>query len=460
MPDKRTPVREQDPKQRVKNFEEVSLGYSEEEARREAGRCLQCKTKPCVKGCPLGIDIPSFVKMAKDGDYESALEKIMEVNPFPRITGRVCPQEKQCEKECTLAKLGEPLNIGKLERFVADRGKGKLPKSPGKSKGKVAVIGSGPAGLTCATELVKKGRSVTVFEALHEAGGVLTYGIPEFRLPKKIVKEEVERMKKLGAKLEFDVAVGQTSALQELLEEFDVVFIASGAGLPSFMGIPGENLNDVYSANEFLTRVNLMGAYKGFDTPIHVGKAVATIGAGNVAIDCARTALRLGAEKSYIIYRRSEEEAPARKEEISHAKEEGVEFMFMVLPVRIMGDEKGSVKGIECLKTGFTEPDSSGRKKTSPISGSEFSLEIDTVIVAIGQKPNPLIPRTTPELKTSREGIIIVDENGLTSIPAVFAGGDITTGAATVILAMQAGKNAAKAIDTYLTEKLRENKQK
>jgi glutamate synthase (NADPH/NADH) small chain len=451
----RVPVKEQDPLERIKNFNEVSLGYSKKEAEMEARRCLQCKGKPCVKGCPVGIDVPAFVKMTGEGRFDLAIGKIREANPCPKITGRVCPQENQCEKECTLGKVGEPLAIGKLERFVADleRDGGRENANREEAGKKAAIVGSGPAGLMCAAELGKMGYSVTVFEALHEAGGVLTYGIPEFRLPKKVVKDEVERIKKLGVKLELDIVVGRTITIPELLGDFDAVFIGSGAGLPSFMGIPGENLNGTYSANEFLTRVNLMHAnLEDFDTPIQIGKTVATIGAGNVAIDCARVALRLGAEKSYIIYRRSEEEAPARKEEIQHAKEEGVEFMFLTLPTSYIGDKNGDVSEIMCIKTKLEEPDSSGRRRAREIHGSEFSLKADTVIVAIGQRPNPLIPRTTPDMKTSRRGTIEVDDSDMTSIPGVFAGGDITTGAATVILAMQAGKKAAKAINEYLNK--------
>jgi glutamate synthase (NADPH/NADH) small chain len=446
---------EQTPQERIKNFKEVPFGYEKDVAIEEAKRCLQCKNKPCMKGCPVEIDIPGFIGCIAQGDFEKAAEVIKAKNNLPAISGRVCPYEDQCEGECTLKKLGEPVAIGRLERFIADyeREKGKKPpKKPKLTGKKVAVVGSGPAGLTCAGDLAKMGHGVTVFEALHDPGGVLMYGIPEFRLPKAIVKSEVEYVKSLGVDVEYDIVVGKTITVAELLKEYDAVFIGTGAGLPNWLNIPGENLDGVYSANEFLTRVNMMKAYRfpEYDTPVKIGKIVATFGAGNVAMDCARTALRLGAEKSYILYRRTEAEMPARIEEIHHAKEEGVIFKLLTNPIRFNGDEKGILKEVEFLKMQLGEPDESGRRRPMPISGSEEKMHIDTALVAIGQSPNPLIPHTVKGLSIGKHGNIVTDDDGRTSLPGLFAGGDIATGAATVILAMGAGKKAARAIDEYL----------
>jgi glutamate synthase (NADPH/NADH) small chain len=450
---------EQDPKERIKNFKEVPYGYSPEVAVEEAKRCLQCKDKPCMRGCPVEIDIPGFIKLIRQGEFEKAYELIKEKNNLPAISGRVCPYENQCEGECTLKKIGEPVGIGRLERFVADHHRNKdkktKPKTMEHDKGRVAIVGSGPAGLTCAGDLARMGYNVTVFEALHEPGGVLMYGIPEFRLPKEIVRSEVEYIRNLGVDIKCDVVVGKTITVDELLNEYDAVFIGTGAGLPNWLGIPGENLDGVYSANEFLTRVNLMKAYNfpDYDTPIKIGEIVATFGAGNVAMDCARTALRLGAKKSYIIYRRTEAEMPARAEEIHHAKEEGVIFKLLANPVRFIGDDQGHIKEVEYIKMKLGEPDESGRRRPVPIPGSEERIRIDTALIAIGQSPNPLIPKTVKGLKTGKHGNIITDEDGRTSIPGLFAGGDIATGAATVILAMGAGKRAARAIDAYIKSK-------
>ncbi|MCK4353022.1 NADPH-dependent glutamate synthase [candidate division WOR-3 bacterium] len=453
----KTPIREQSPKERIKNFNEVPFGYSPEEAILEAKRCLQCKNKPCVKGCPVEVDISGFIKAIAEGDFLKSIKILKEKNILPAICGRVCPQEDQCEKVCTLAKIGEPVAIGRLERFAADweaeHGKIEIPKRPQSTNKKVAVVGSGPAGLTVAGDLVKLGHSVTIFEALHKPGGVLIYGIPEFRLPKAIVMREVDYVKKLGAKLTLSFVVGKLKTVDELLKEFDAVFIGTGAGLPWFMNIPGENYNGIYSANEYLTRSNLMGAYlfPEYDTPIVRGKQVAVIGGGNVAMDSARTALRLGARHSMIIYRRSRVEMPARIEEIEHAEEEGVEFNFLTLPVGYHADSKGWVKEMECLKMRLGEPDASGRRRPVPIEGSNFKIPVDAVVVAIGQSPNPLVPSTTSGLETGKYGNIITDEQtGKTSKRGVFAGGDISTGAATVILAMGAGRIAARSIDKYL----------
>lgn len=446
---------EQLPQERIKNFKEVPYGYSKEIAVEEAKRCLQCKNKPCMKGCPVEIDIPGFIACIANGDFDKAAEVIKAKNNLPAISGRVCPYEEQCEGECTLKKLGEPVGIGRLERFIADyeRKKGKKPpKKPIATGKKIAVVGSGPAGLTCAGDLARMGHAVTVLEALHEPGGVLMYGIPEFRLPKNIVKSEVEYVKSLGVDVKFDVVVGKTITVQELMNDYDAVFIGTGAGLPNWLNIPGENLDGVYSANEFLTRVNMMKAYlfPEYDTPIKIGKIVATFGAGNVAMDCARTALRLGAEKSYILYRRTEAEMPARAEEIEHAKQEGIIFKLLTAPIRFLGNEKGILKQVEFLKMQLGDPDESGRRRPIPIPGSEEKLSIDTALVAIGQSPNPLIPQTMKELKIGKHGNIITDDDGRTSIPGIFAGGDIASGAATVILAMGAGKRAARAINEYL----------
>ena len=454
---KRVPMREQPPEERIKNFNEVPLGYTPEEAIQEANRCLQCKDAPCVKGCPVEIDIPGFIKAIAEGDFKRAVHILKEKNSLPAICGRVCPQEDQCEKLCTLGKIGEPVAIGRLERFAADweaeQGDIEIPEIPPPTGKRVAVVGSGPAGLTVASDLAKMGHEVVIFEALHKPGGVLMYGIPEFRLPKRIVEREVEYVKKLGVKIITSFVVGKTKTVDELLQEYDAVFIGTGAGLPWFMGIPGENYNGIYSANEYLTRVNLMKAYlfPEYDTPVIRGDRVAVIGGGNVAMDAARTALRLGAKKSMIIYRRSRKEMPARIEEIQRAEEEGVEFHFLTLPVRYHADENGWVKEMECIRMRLGEPDSSGRRRPIPIEGSNFRIPVDVVVVAIGQSPNPLIPNTTPGLKIGKHGNVITDPlTGKTSRKGVFAGGDIATGAATVILAMGAARVAARAIDEYL----------
>ena len=448
---------EQNPKERINNFDEVPLGYNEETAIAEAQRCLHCPKPTCVEGCPVNIDIPDFIQEIAEGRFDKAIGVLKKKTNLPSVCGRVCPYEEQCEGSCILSKAGEPVAIGRLERFAADsaRKKGEeIPEKPKRTGKKVAIVGSGPAGLTCAGDLAKKGHKAVVFEALHAPGGVLMYGIPEFRLPKKIVNYEVDYIKKLGVEINYDVIVGKTISVAELMDEFDAVFIGTGAGLPRFLNIPGENLAGIYSANEFLTRVNMMKAYKfpKYDTPIEIGKKVATFGAGNVAMDCARTALRLGAEKSYIIYRRSEKEMPARNEEIEHAKEEGVIFKLLTNPKRFISDDNGSVKQVECIEMKLGEPDESGRKKPLQIEDSEFKIDIDTALIAIGQSPNPLIPKTVDGLEIGKLGNIEVDENGETNIPCLFAGGDIATGAATVILSMGAGKRAAKAIDNYLKE--------
>ncbi len=451
---------EQDPKVRAKNFDEVPYGYDEKLAVLEAQRCLKCKKPTCVDGCPVEIDIPGFISLVEQGDFIGGAKKIKETNALPAVCGRVCPQEDQCEIKCVLAKKGDPVAIGRLERFVADyeRKKGEvfIPKTAPSTGKKVAVVGSGPAGLTVAGDLRLLGHDVTIFEALHKTGGVLVYGIPEFRLPKAIVEAEVEYLKKMGVKVITDHVVGKIQTVDELLEEFDAIFIGTGAGLPLFLNIPGENLNGIYSANEYLTRSNLMKAYlfPEYDTPIAIGKNVAVFGGGNVAMDSARTALRLGAENSYIIYRRSRTEMPARIEEAHHAEEEGVQFHLLTNPVRFIGDENGWVKEVECLKMELGEPDDSGRRRPIPIKGSEFIIEVDTAVVAIGNGPNPLVPNTTPGLDTKKWGNIIADEEtGETSREGVFAGGDIVTGAATVILAMGAGKKAARAMHEYLMKK-------
>ena len=453
----------QAPVVRAHNFTEVALGYDEETAVAEAARCLHCKAPQCRKGCPVAVDIPAFIGKIKERDFTGALLKIKETNALPAVCGRVCPQENQCEKHCILAKKGEAVAIGRLERFAADTYMDKdLPIKPveyDEKALKVAVIGSGPSGLSCAGDLAKRGYKVTVFEALHKAGGVLSYGIPEFRLPKdKVVAKEIAAIEKLGVKFELDAVAGRLFTVDELLtdEGFAAVFIGTGAGLPRFQGIPGESLNGVYSANEFLTRCNLMKAYKfpEYATPIKVGKRVAVIGGGNVAMDAARTALRLGAEKVGIVYRRSEAERPARSEEVEHAKEEGIEFKLLNNPVAITGDEAGWVKSMRCVKMELGEPDASGRRRPVPIAGSEFDMPVDTVIVAIGTGPNPIMAHTTPDLELTKRGNIAADEEtGATSKAGVFAGGDIVTGAATVILAMGAGREAAKAIDEYLQSK-------
>lgn len=456
---KRIPVQEQDPKERSTNFEEVCLGYTEEEAIKEAERCLNCKKPLCVTQCPVTINIPSFIQYVKAGEFEKAARIISQSSALPAVCGRVCPQEVQCEGKCILGIKGEPVSIGKLERFVADWAREHgidLNEAKEKNGKKVAVIGSGPAGLTCAGDLARLGYEVTIFEALHEPGGVLVYGIPEFRLPKEtVVKHEIDNLKKMGVKIETNVIVGRTVTIDELLTEegFDAVFVGSGAGLPKFMGIPGENSNGVFSANEFLTRNNLMKAFKeDYATPIRVGEKVAVVGGGNVAMDAARTALRLGAEV-HIVYRRSEAELPARIEEVHHAKEEGVIFDLLTNPVEILADEKGWVKGMKCIKMGLGEPDASGRRKPVEIEGSEFILDVDTVIMSLGTSPNPLISSTTKGLEINKHKCIVAkEETGETSKERVYAGGDAVTGAATVILAMGAGKKAAKAIDDFLSK--------
>ncbi len=457
---KRVPVREQDAKERAANFKEVCLGYNKEEAMEEASRCINCKNAQCIKGCPVAINIPGFIEKVKDGDVEAAYHVISESSALPAVCGRVCPQESQCEGKCIRGIKGEPISIGKLERFVADwaRENGVKPNGAAEKKGKkVAVIGSGPSGLTCAGDLAKMGYDVTIFEALHEAGGVLVYGIPEFRLPKEaVVAKEIENVKALGVTIETDVVVGKSVTIDELMDEegFSAVFIGSGAGLPKFMGIPGENSNGVFSANEYLTRSNLMKAFNPeSNTPIMRGKKVAVVGGGNVAMDAARTALRLGAEV-HIVYRRSEEELPARVEEVHHAKEEGIIFDLLTNPVEILADEKGWVTGMKCIKMELGEPDESGRRRPVEVPGSEFVMDLDTVIMSLGTSPNPLISSTTEGLETNKWKCIIADENnGKTTKEGVYAGGDAVTGAATVILAMGAGKAAAKGIDEYLSGK-------
>ena len=455
---KKVPVREQDPKVRATNFEEVCLGYNEEEARAEASRCLKCKNPKCVGGCPVSIDIPGFIKEVQEGNYEEAAKVIATSSALPAVCGRVCPQESQCEGQCIRGIKGEPISIGKLERFVADwsRENGFVPAAPEKTNGrKVAVIGSGPSGVTCAGDLAKMGYEVTIFEALHEPGGVLTYGIPEFRLPKEgVVQPEIDNVRKLGVKIETDVIIGKSVTIDELLDEegFEAVFIGSGAGLPMFMGIPGENANGVFSANEYLTRSNLMKAFRDdYDTPIVAGKKVAVVGGGNVAMDAARTALRLGADV-HIVYRRSEAELPARAEEVHHAKEEGIIFNLLTNPIEILTDGNGWVNGMKCIKMELGEPDASGRRRPVAIEGSEFVIEVDTVIMSLGTSPNPLISATTKGLETNRRKCIVAEEsNGKTTKEGVYAGGDAVTGAATVILAMEAGRAGARGIHEYLS---------
>ena len=460
---KKHPMPVQDAKVRAHNFDEVALGYDEETAVAEAERCLHCKVPQCRKGCPVSVNIPEFIAKIKERDYDGAVAKIKESNSLPAVCGRVCPQENQCEKFCILGKKGESVGIGRLERFVADRAleKGEKVEKPevAADAQSVAVIGSGPSGLACAGDLAKKGYKVTIFEALHKAGGVLSYGIPEFRLPKdRVVQKEIDNIKALGVKIELDSVAGRLYTVDELMNEegFDAVFIGTGAGLPRFQNIPGESLNGVYSANEFLTRCNLMKAYKfpEYATPIKVGKRAAIIGGGNVAMDAARTALRLGAEHVSIVYRRSAAELPARAEEVEHAKEEGIDFQLLTNPVAIEDNGEGWVKSMRCIRMELGEPDASGRRRPVPIEGSEFDIDVDTVIVAIGTGPNPIIAHTTPGLETTKRGNIAADEEtGATSKEGVFAGGDIVTGAATVILAMGAGRKAAAAIDDYLQKK-------
>ena len=457
---KKIPVREQDPKVRATNFQEVCYGYNEEEAVLEASRCLNCKNARCIAGCPVKIDIPTFISQVKEKDYLAAANTIAKSSALPAVCGRVCPQESQCEGQCVRGIKGEAISIGKLERFVADwsREHGFVPEAASEKKGKkVAVIGSGPAGLTCAGDLAKLGYDVTIFEALHEPGGVLTYGIPEFRLPKQaVVQPEIENVRKLGVKIETNVIIGKSVTIDELMDEegFSAIFIGSGAGLPRFMGIPGENANGVFSANEYLTRSNLMKAFRDdYDTPIVAGKKVVVVGGGNVAMDAARTALRLGAEV-HIVYRRSEKELPARAEEVHHAKEEGIIFDLLTNPVEILTDDKGWVKGVVVRKMELGEPDASGRRRPVEVEGSDYTIDVDTVIMALGTSPNPLISSITDGLETNKHRCIVAnEENGQTSREGVFAGGDAVTGAATVILAMEAGRAGARGIDEYLSRK-------
>jgi glutamate synthase (NADPH/NADH) small chain len=454
------PMPKQKPEARRKNFDEVALGYTEEQALAEASRCLQCPKPQCVSGCPVEISIPEFVKLLKEKKYEEAIKKIKEKNSLPAVCGRVCPQEEQCQKLCIMGKVGEPVSIGRLERFLADwereRGVG-VPEKAQPTGKKVAVIGAGPAGLTVAADLAKLGHNVVIFEALHLPGGVLVYGIPEFRLPKKIVRAEADYVQKLGADLKLGYLVGRIYTIPELLKErgFDAVFIGTGAGLPAFMKVPGENLGGVYSANEFLIRVNLMKAYAFpfYDTPIRIGKHVVVIGGGNVAMDSARSALRLGAEEVCIVYRRSREEMPARQEEIENAEEEGILCKFLANPTKFIGDEKGWVKAMECVCMELGPPDETGRRRPVPVKGSEFTMDVDTVVVAVGRTPNPIIQSTTEGLAVTKWGTIVADENGKTCIEGVYAGGDIVTGEATVISAMGAGKKAARAIHEHIMNK-------
>lgn len=455
----RIKVREQSAKERAKNFDEVAYGYNAEEVFEEAARCLSCKKPKCVEGCPVGVDIPVFISKIQEKDFGGAIKAIKEKNVLPAICGRVCPQEDQCEVKCILGKKADAINIGKLERFVADwerlEGEVEIPKKPKSTGKKVAVVGSGPAGLTVASDLAKLGHQVTIFEGLHQPGGVLIYGIPEFRLPNDVVEAEISFVEKLGASIETNTVIGKKFAVPELLDMgYHAVFIGVGAGLPMFMNIPGENLNGVYSANEYLTRSNLMRAYlfPVYDTPIKKGKNVAVVGGGNVAMDAARTALRLGADNVYLVYRRSEKEMPARIEEVEHAKEEGIQFMLLACPVKIIGEDCW-VSKVECVKMELGEPDESGRCRPLPVDGSQFTLDVDVVVMAIGTRANPLISSTTTDLKLNQRGYINIDEDGKTNINGVFAGGDIVTGSATVISAMGAGRNAAKAIHAYLSSR-------
>ncbi|HHY14179.1 MAG TPA: NADPH-dependent glutamate synthase [Thermoanaerobacterales bacterium] len=459
----RIPISVQPPEERVKNFDEVCLGYTEEEAIAEAKRCLDCKNPLCVTECPVSINIPEFICEIANGNFANAAKILAKYTALPAVCGRVCPQETQCESKCILGHRGDPVAIGKLERFAADWGRKHnidVAKANISNENKIAIIGSGPAGITCAGELAKKGYDVTIFEALHKPGGVLVYGIPEFRLPKKeVVEYEIGNLEKLGVKIETDVIIGRTLTIDDLLNEegYEAVFVGSGAGLPLFMGIPGENYNGVFSANEYLTRNNLMNAFDDeYDTPIKIGKRVAVVGGGNVAMDAARTAKRLGADV-WVVYRRSEKELPAREEEVHHAIEEGINFELLTNPVEIVGNEQGWVKSIKCIRMELGEPDDSGRRRPLPIEGSEFEFDVDTVIMALGTSPNPLIPATTKGLDVNKWKCIVTDDYGQTSIEGVFAGGDVVTGAATVILAMGAGKDAAEAIDNYIKEKHEKN---
>ncbi len=454
----KVPMPEQEPAVRARNFEEVTLGYSKAMAMEEAGRCLNCKNKPCVSGCPVGVRIPEFIEQVAKGDFDAAYEIISSTNALPAVCGRVCPQENQCEGKCVRGIKCEPVGIGRLERFVADyqMEKGTISaEQPAQNGHKVAVVGAGPSGLTCAGDLARRGYAVTVFEAFHVAGGVLMYGIPEFRLPKKIVQKEIKKLEALGVTIMPDMVIGKVLSVDELMAQgFEAVFIGSGAGLPSFMGIEGEALVGVCSANEYLTRINLMKGYlEEYDTPVIRSKAVAVVGGGNVAMDAARSAMRMGAEKVYIVYRRSEEEMPARKEEVHHAKEEGVTFLNLNNPVKILGDDKGRVRAMECIRMELGEPDQSGRRRPVAVEGSNFELEVDTVIMAIGTSPNPLIRTTTEGLEANNRGCLVVNEEMATTKTGVYAGGDSVTGAATVILAMGAGKTAAQSIDAYIQKK-------
>ena len=455
----KVPVPEQDPQVRNHNFEEVCLGYTAEQAMEEAGRCLHCKNQPCVGGCPVNIHIPEFIAKVAAGDFKAAYEIISDTNALPSVSGRVCPQESQCEARCVRGIKGEPVAIGRLERFVADwyrENVNEMPRRPESNGVKVAVVGSGPASLTCASDLARAGYQVSIFEAFHTAGGVLVYGIPEFRLPKAIVQNEVDKLTAMGVELETDIVVGKTYTIDEMFADgYQAVFVGSGAGLPMFMGIEGETLAGVYSANEYLTRINLMKAYREeYDTPIKKIRRAAIVGGGNVAMDAARCAKRMGAEYVYVVYRRSEEEMPARREEIHHAKEEGIEFLFLNNPVKILGDDQGRVRAMECVRMELGEPDDSGRRRPIEVKGSEFELEVDAVVMSLGTSPNPLIRSTTPGLEANRKGCLVADEERLaTTREGVYAGGDAVTGAATVILAMGAGKKAAAAMDQYLQEK-------
>jgi glutamate synthase (NADPH/NADH) small chain len=463
---KKTPIPEQEPSIRRTNFDEVSLGYTPEQARLEASRCMQCKKPACVTGCPVGVPIPRFIKALHDGDLAKAVEIIKEANLLPAVCGRVCPQENQCEKLCTLARKYDPVGIGRLERFIADwersQGDGKLPEMAPATGRKVAVIGSGPSGLTCAYDLAKRGHHVTIYEALHEPGGVLIYGIPEFRLPKAIVSREIALLKRMGVAIVTNAVIGKLISVDEILEDFDACYISTGAGLPRFMHIPGEHLNGVYSANEFLTRINLMRAYlfPVYDTPIRKGSRIVVVGGGNVAMDSARTALRLGAESVTMVYRRSLAELPARKEEVHHAEEEGIGFELCTNPTKIHGDKEGHVTGVECVRMDLCELDESGRRKPKPIPGSDFIIPADVVVIAVGTGANPLIAQSTKDLQVTKHKYIVAEEEtGMTNKPGVYAGGDIVTGAATVISAMGAGRKAAKAIHEYVAARPRRRKQ-
>ncbi|MDO5142109.1 MAG: NADPH-dependent glutamate synthase [Eubacteriales bacterium] len=459
MDPKKMPMPEQAPDVRNQNFDEVTLGYTPEMAVEEAQRCLNCKHKPCISGCPVQVKIPEFIALVAEGKFLEAAAKIKETSALPAVCGRVCPQETQCEQKCVRGIKGEPVAIGRLERFVADYAREhseEKPAQPTPNGHKVAVVGAGPAGLTCAGDLARMGYAVTVFEALHTAGGVLMYGIPEFRLPKAIVQKEIDMLRDLGVEFVLNFIVGRSETIDELFEDgYEAVFVGSGAGLPSFIGVPGENANGVYSANEYLTRINLMKAYQDDSpTPIYRARKVAVVGGGNVAMDAARCAKRMGADEVYIVYRRSEKELPARLEEIHHAKEEGIEFKFLTAPLEVLADENFNVTGLKCQQMELGEPDASGRRRPIPIEGSEFTIDLDCVIAAIGTSPNPLIRTTTPGLDTDRKGCIVADdEHGITSKDGVFAGGDAVTGAATVILAMGAGKRAAAAMDAYIRNK-------